>query len=56
VFVAGGLRPENVGESIRRTKPSAVDVASGVETSPGVKDRDRMRRFFQAVRDADAVR
>jgi phosphoribosylanthranilate isomerase len=56
VFVAGGLRPENVGESIRRTKPSAVDVASGVETSPGVKDRDRMRRFFQAVRDADAAR
>jgi phosphoribosylanthranilate isomerase len=56
LFVAGGLRPENVGESIRLTKPSAVDVASGVETSPGVKDHDRMRRFFQAVRDADAAR
>jgi phosphoribosylanthranilate isomerase len=56
VFVAGGLRPENVGASIRVTKPSAVDVASGVESSPGVKDHDRMRRFFQAVRDADATR
>lgn len=56
VFVAGGLRPENVGASIRATKPSAVDVASGVESSPGVKDHDRMRRFFQAVRDADATR
>lgn len=54
LFVAGGLRPENVGDSIRRTRPSAVDVASGVELSPGVKDPDRMRRFFQAVRDADA--
>lgn len=56
VFVAGGLRPENVGASIRVTKPSVVDVASGVESSPGVKDHDRMRRFFQAVRDADATR
>jgi phosphoribosylanthranilate isomerase len=53
LFVSGGLRPENVGESIRRTRPSAVDVASGVESSPGVKDTDRMRRFFDAVRRAD---
>jgi phosphoribosylanthranilate isomerase len=56
LFVAGGLRPENVAESIRRTTPSAVDVASGVETAPGIKDHDRMRRFFEAVRDADAGR
>jgi phosphoribosylanthranilate isomerase len=54
LFVSGGLRPENVGESIRRTRPSAVDVASGVESSPGVKDTDRMRRFFDAVRRADS--
>jgi len=56
LFVAGGLSPENVGESIRRTRPAAVDVASGVETAPGLKDHDRMRRFFQAVREADAGR
>ncbi|HEV8231215.1 MAG TPA: phosphoribosylanthranilate isomerase [Thermoanaerobaculia bacterium] len=56
LFVAGGLAPENVGESIRKTRPSAVDVASGVESSPGVKDRDRMRRFFEAVREADEAR
>jgi phosphoribosylanthranilate isomerase len=56
VFVAGGLRPENVGALIRATKPSAVDVSSGVESSPGVKDRELMRRFFQAVRDVDATR
>lgn len=55
LFVSGGLRPENVGESIRRTRPSAVDVASGVESAPGVKDPDRMRRFFDAVRRADAA-
>jgi len=55
LFVSGGLRPENVAESIRRTRPTAVDVASGVESSPGVKDRDRMRRFFDAVRKADAA-
>jgi phosphoribosylanthranilate isomerase len=54
LFVAGGLRAENVGESIRRTRPSAVDVASGVESAPGVKDRERMRRFFEAVQAADA--
>jgi phosphoribosylanthranilate isomerase len=56
LFVAGGLSPENVAESIRRTRPTAVDVASGVETAPGLKDHDRMRRFFQAVREADAGR
>jgi phosphoribosylanthranilate isomerase len=44
-----------VEESIRRTRPSAVDVASGVESSPGIKDADRMRRFFEAVRRADAA-
>lgn len=54
LFVAGGLTAENVGESIRRTRPNAVDVASGVEDSPGIKDRHRMRRFFDAVREADA--
>lgn len=54
LFVSGGLSPENVGESIRRTRPNAVDVASGVEISPGLKDRGRMRSFFEAVRAADA--
>jgi phosphoribosylanthranilate isomerase len=52
-FVSGGLSPDNVGESIRRTRPDAVDVASGIESAPGIKDRGRMRRFFEAVRRAD---
>jgi len=53
VFVAGGLDPENVGEIIRRLRPDGVDVASGVESTPGVKDRRKLERFFAAVREAD---
>jgi phosphoribosylanthranilate isomerase len=42
-----------VGDAVRRLRPWAVDVASGVECAPGVKDPEKMRRFFRAVRDAD---
>jgi phosphoribosylanthranilate isomerase len=55
LILAGGLTPENVSEAIARVRPSAVDVASGVESSPGIKDEVRMRRFFEAVRQADAL-
>jgi phosphoribosylanthranilate isomerase len=54
VIVAGGLTPENVGDVIRRLRPAGVDVASGVESAPGVKDRGKLERFFAAVREADA--
>ncbi|MGE5412921.1 MAG: phosphoribosylanthranilate isomerase [Syntrophomonadaceae bacterium] len=54
VLVAGGLTAENVGDAIRRLRPAGVDVASGVESAPGVKDRARLERFFAAVREADA--
>lgn len=54
VLIAGGLTPENVGDAIRRLRPAGVDVASGVESAPGVKDRARLERFFAAVREADA--
>jgi len=53
VFVAGGLDPDNVGEVIRRLRPFGVDVASGVESAPGIKDRAKLERFFAAVRQAD---
>ncbi|MEJ5254265.1 MAG: phosphoribosylanthranilate isomerase [Acidimicrobiales bacterium] len=60
IIVAGGLTPENVGEAIRRFKPWGVDVASGVESSPGRKDALRVMRFVNAAKafeegDADPV-
>lgn len=53
VFLAGGLRPENVREAVRRLRPAGVDVSSGVEESPGVKSRGLMERFVAEVRAAD---
>ncbi|MGQ9555358.1 MAG: phosphoribosylanthranilate isomerase [Anaerolineae bacterium] len=50
LFLAGGLRPENVAEAIRAVAPFAVDVASGIETRPGIKDVELMRRFVEEVR------
>ncbi len=51
VILAGGLTPENVAAAVRAVRPYAVDVASGVESSPGVKDMGRMSRFFAAVQE-----
>jgi phosphoribosylanthranilate isomerase len=52
--LAGGLGPENVGERIRLVRPDVVDVSSGVESSPGRKDRQRLLQFLEIVRDARA--
>jgi phosphoribosylanthranilate isomerase len=52
-WLAGGLTPENVGEAIRRAEPTGVDVASGVESRPGVKDPGLVRAFVAAVRAAE---
>jgi phosphoribosylanthranilate isomerase len=54
LILAGGLRPENVGEAIEVAHPFAVDVASGVELEPGRKDRGKLEAFFERVQAATA--
>lgn len=51
VILAGGLRPENLGDAIRLVRPWAVDVNSGVEDSAGNKDWSRVRRFIEIAKN-----
>ncbi len=52
-ILAGGLTPENVQLAITQTRPFGVDVSSGVEESPGIKDREKIAKFIKAVREID---
>jgi phosphoribosylanthranilate isomerase len=52
VILAGGLNEENIAEAVAKVRPFAVDVASGVERSPGIKDSWKMRTFFKNAAEA----
>ncbi len=53
-WLAGGLNPENIGEAIRISGATAVDVSSGVESAPGIKDPARIKSFIENARQADS--
>ena len=53
LILAGGLRPDNVAQAIRIARPYAVDVSSGIEAAPGIKDSGKMEAFARQVRGAD---
>jgi phosphoribosylanthranilate isomerase len=49
IILAGGLGAANIGEALAQVEPAAIDVSSGVESAPGVKSRDRLAAFFEAL-------
>ena len=56
ILLAGGLTPDNVMEAVAKVRPFGIDVSSGVERTPGVKDHRRVRALFEALRTAAVER
>jgi phosphoribosylanthranilate isomerase len=52
LILAGGLTPSNIAEAIKKVRPYGVDINSGIETSPGIKDHRLMKELFEKVKGA----